>query len=80
MKYIIFCKPTCPFCTQAVEVLEDAGKDFSVVNFSKEQQNLLEEMKLAMDWSTVPMVFTKSNNDMKFIGGFTDLTKHLEDG
>ena len=80
MKYIIFCKPSCPFCVKAVSLLEDSKKSFKVVDFNEDQIGVLQEIKAALEWQTVPMIFTKSNNDMKFIGGFTDLAEHLKDG
>lgn len=79
MSYIIFCKPTCPFCTKAVNLLEQRGKSFKIVSFEEDQQQVLEEMKQAMEWPTVPMVFLRSDATINFIGGFTDLEEHLKD-
>jgi len=79
MSYIIFCKPTCPFCTEAVKLLEEKEKNFKIVNFQEDQQQILEEVKDAMEYPTVPMIFLRSGQAIEFVGGFTDLEKHLED-
>tara|TARA_B100001123_G_C14330002_1_gene638738 strand:- start:151 stop:393 length:243 start_codon:yes stop_codon:yes gene_type:complete len=78
MSYIVFCKPTCPFCVSAVELLENKNKTFRVVDFNDDQLEILEDMKLAFEWPTVPMVFHREGHTLEFIGGYTDLTKHLE--
>ena len=80
MNYVVFCKPSCPFCIKAVDLLNEKQKTFNVVNFKDEHAAVLDELKEAMDWRTVPMVFLRSDNNFEFIGGFTDLEKHLQDG
>ena len=79
MNYIIFCKPTCPFCIKAVKILEEREETFKVVDFSEEQAQVLAEIKGAMNWPTVPMVFHRNGPAIRFIGGYTDLVKHFED-
>tara|TARA_R100000234_G_scaffold97595_1_gene65971 strand:+ start:1188 stop:1439 length:252 start_codon:yes stop_codon:yes gene_type:complete len=78
LNYIIFCKPTCPFCTKAIKLLEDKEKTFKVVDFREGQDQVLSEIKEAMSWPTVPMVFHRDGAVMTFIGGYTDLVKHLD--
>ena len=80
MNYIIFCKPSCPYCTDAVELLEDSDKEYKIVNFDKDQEQVLQDIKLALEWPTVPMVFRRQENILEFIGGYTDLAEHLKDG
>ena len=41
---------------------------------------LLEQMKTAYQWETVPMVFERQDNDIKFIGGYTDLVEYFGNG
>lgn len=77
-RYIVFCKPTCPYCVKAVELLEEKEKVYKIVNFEENQQYILQEMKEALEWPTVPMVFARHGNDIKFIGGFSDLESNLE--
>ena len=42
---------------------------------------LLKHLKTKYNWDTVPMIVEKytDKNGFKFIGGFTDLAKYLED-
>ena len=77
MKYILFVKQECPYCTAAQDLLSKMGKDYKVVNFLPEQQNILNEMKQAYDWATVPMIFCRQEQEIKFIGGFADLQRYL---
>lgn len=82
-KYIVFSKPSCPFCVKAVELLKEKKAVNSVVNFngSMEQQVLLSEIKSAYDYETVPMIFKRDGNSVQFIGGYTDLVEHFsQDG
>ena len=79
LNYIVFCKPTCPFCVKAIKLLEDKEKTFKVVDFREGQESVLTEIKDAMNWPSVPMIFHRDEATMKFIGGYTDLVKHFED-
>ena len=41
---------------------------------------ILQEIKEAYNWPTVPMIFqVRDNTSINFIGGFTDLEKHLDE-
>mgnify|MGYP003654131897 FL=1 len=80
MRYILFIKQECPFCVRAVDLLEKQGKEYDVVKFDADQRTLLEQMKTAYQWETVPMVFERQDNDIKFIGGYTDLVEYLGNG
>jgi glutaredoxin 3 len=80
MRYILFVKEICPFCVKAVQLLEDKGVKYNLVTFDPGQEEILKEVKTAYDWKTVPMVFYRNNNLIKFIGGYTDLLEELKDG
>ncbi len=80
MKFIVFSKKTCPFCIKAREILESLDLEHYIVNFEKDQFSVLEEIKTAHDWKTVPMVFLKNDSLVEFIGGYTDLLERLEVG
>jgi len=74
MRYVVFAKETCPYCVKAIELLEDRRQNFKIVNFEEDQVKILEEIKGAYEWQTVPMVFEISDAaTIKFIGGYTDL-------
>lgn len=75
MRYVVFAKETCPYCVKAIELLEDKEQNFKIVNFEQDQTNILEDIKEAYQWKTVPMIFKVSDDKtIKFIGGYTDLT------
>jgi len=78
MRYILFIKQTCPFCNKAVDLLQQKKLLYSAVNFEPSQEDVLDKIKEAHNWKTVPMVFERDGADIKFIGGFTDLEKWLE--
>ena len=79
MRYVVFSKSTCPFCISAQELLSEKEMAFKVVNFEPDQQQVLQEIKDAYQWPTVPMIF-RINDDKKvdFIGGYTDLCETLQ--
>ena len=80
MKYVMFAKESCPFCVEAREILEQKSVEFKVVNFEENQTEILQEIKEAYAWPTVPMIFqVKDNTTIKFIGGFTDLKEHFNE-
>ena len=72
MKAVVWSKNQCPFCVQAKALLELKGIEFEErnvsTNWTKEQ--LLEAVPTAR---TLPQIFLDDN----YIGGFTELRKHL---
>ncbi len=64
----------------ARELLEELELEYHVVNFEQDQLSVLEEVKAAYGWNTVPIVLLKDGSAMKFIGRYTDLKGHLEVG
>lgn len=74
MKAIVWSKNSCPFCTQAKALLESKGIEFEERNLSAEKwtkEQLLEAVPTAR---TLPQIFLDDN----YIGGFTELRKHLQ--
>jgi len=73
MKAVVWSKNQCPFCVQAKALLESKGIEFEErnvsANWTKEQ--LLEAVPTAR---TLPQIFLDDN----YIGGFTELRKHLQ--
>lgn len=77
MNYILFVKRDCPFCVQAEELLNERDLSFSLVNFKEDQDDVLQQIKNAYGWKTVPMVFARSDDSIKLVGGYTDLVDFL---
>ena len=73
MKAIVWSKNACPFCDQAKNLLKSKGIEFEernvITDWTKEQ--LLESVPMAR---TLPQIFLDDN----YIGGFTELRKHLQ--
>ena len=63
---------------KAKALLDEKGLEYKLVNFSGQQESILQEMKDAYDWKTVPMIFSRVGNVINFIGGFTDLVNSLD--
>ena len=79
MKYILFIKADCPFCVEAQNLLQERELDFEIVNFEPEDARVLQEIKSAHEWQTVPMIFEKDREVIRFIGGYTDLVSLFSD-
>lgn len=73
MKATVWSKDACPFCVQAKALLESKGIEFEERNVSKDwtKEQLLEAVPTAR---TLPQIFL----DEAYIGGFTELRKHLQ--
>ena len=79
MRYIIFMKDDCPYCVDAIELLKSKGLSYNSIVFNKDQDNILSEVKDAYHWQTVPIVVSRDADNIKLIGGYTDLVEHLKD-
>ena len=71
----------CPFCEEALSLLNDAGVAVITEN-ATEQKEWLREQKEIYNWKTVPIinkVQVRNDNsiDVEFIGGYTDLMEHM---
>lgn len=74
MKAIVWSKNACPFCDQAKKLLDSKGIEYEERNLSAEKwtkEQLLEAVPTAR---TLPQIFLDDN----YIGGFTELRKHLQ--
>ena len=73
-KAVVWSKDACPFCVQAKALLESKGIEFEERNIMKgtwTKEQLLEAVPTAR---TLPQIFLGDN----YIGGFTELRKHLQ--
>ena len=77
MRYILFVKEECPYCRMALQLLEEKNLNYKSIAFETDQETVLQEIKDAHDWTTVPMIFHRNGSLIKFIGGYTDLSKEL---
>ena len=72
-KYIIYSKPSCGYCLQARDLLEQNNLDFEYLQLGT-HYSLDELMTIAPNAKSFPQVF----KDGTRIGGFSDLVEHLK--
>ena len=70
---IVWSKNSCPFCDQAKRLLKMKDIEFEERNINEDwtRDQLLEAVPTAR---TLPQIFLDDN----YIGGFTELRKHLQ--
>jgi len=78
VRFVVFIRRDCPFCINAENTLREKNKDFKIVDFNDDQITILKEIQDMYNWKTVPMIFRREGNDIKFIGGYSDLVEFLE--
>ena len=76
-KFLLYVKESCPFCQRAKDLLQKSEINFKYINF-EDNLKIVDQLKDAFNWSTVPMVFSKKENVYEFVGGFSDLRERLE--
>ena len=77
MKYIIFIKPECPYCIKTIDLLKSKKKKYKAIKFKAGQEETLREVKEAYGWQTVPIVFLWRKDSLILIGGYTELSEHI---
>tara|TARA_R100000773_G_C4117376_1_gene54514 strand:- start:47 stop:301 length:255 start_codon:yes stop_codon:yes gene_type:complete len=81
MRYFeIYAWTDCPFCTHAKELLIEKEEQFLFCCIDQSDL-LLQHIQTKWGWKTVPLILERNtdNEDVKFIGGFTDLQKYMEE-
>jgi len=76
--FYLYVTPECPFCDKATNLLNDRGHKHITMELGWDHPTL-NRLKEEMDWGTVPIIFELDGRDHKFVGGYTDLVKYLED-
>ena len=76
-QYHLYVKKACPFCQEAIKLLDKHQLQYTVAIVDK-NEDLLTEIKIKYEWPTVPVILEFSQvAGVRFIGGYTDLCKHL---
>tara|TARA_R100000008_G_C3487039_1_gene116762 strand:+ start:270 stop:536 length:267 start_codon:yes stop_codon:yes gene_type:complete len=77
-KYILYLLKSCIFCRKAVDILELNNISYHAVYFD-DNATLLDQIKHAYSWNTVPIVFENLDNyKYNLVGGYTELQLKLE--
>lgn len=75
-KYVIYTKNSCPFCTQAKQLLNGNGATYSAINVGTDITT--EDFKtLFPDQRTLPLIYVTEGGLTSPIGGFNELRQHL---
>lgn len=73
--YNIYGTQMCGYCTQAKQLLESKNIPYNYVDLtelSQDEKNNLMAVAGTV-FRTVPQIFSVENNELQYVGGFTDL-------
>lgn len=73
MSYMIYGKPSCPYCERAKSLLHGLGLDYTYVDLSQDLSKL-EEFK-QQGFRTVPIIYHGDT----LVGGYAQLEEYLLD-
>jgi len=83
MEYFIYGKPNCPYCEMAKTALTQNGKSFEYkslnVDFTAEELIDTVIAKTGVRPTTFPQIFSNVDGVESYIGGYAQLTKHLQE-
>ena len=74
MKAIVWSKPACPFCVKAKGLLASKNIEYEERNIAKGPWTVQQLQEAVPGARTVPQIFV----DDKYVGGYNELAKHLE--
>ena len=77
--FIVYVVDECPYCDKLIQLLEEGSLDYNAIRLEK-GSDILEQIKTAYRWNTVPLVFRRNPRSFKLIGGYDDLKKALSKG
>lgn len=75
--YIVYGRTKCPFCTNAVILLQSRGISFTYYSMDEKEGELL-NLATQYNHRTVPIVMKVEKSENVFIGGFDALKEHLD--
>ena len=73
----MWAKSGCPYCHDAQMVLLQNQMPHEV-QIVDDNPALLTEVQDKYEWSTVPVIVERVDGEERFVGGYTDLVKHLQ--
>ena len=78
-RYIVIGRSSCPFCTLALELLEERVIECVFLDYENSRE-VLEDYKQFYDQKTVPIILC---NDLKTghtkkVGGYSDLLEYIK--
>ncbi len=74
----VYCKLDCPFCKDAISLLEEEKKEF-VVTVIDRCPRFEQGIKKELNHNTVPIVIKcSSDGKVEMIGGYTELRSYIQ--
>lgn len=77
--YIIYGTASCAYCVEAKKLLEREDKDYTysdITVLTNTERDNIQEIA-GMVFRTVPQIFKLVDNEMVYVGGYTDLMKDI---
>jgi|7_EtaG_2_1085326.scaffolds.fasta_scaffold00229_30 glutaredoxin len=75
--YLVYALGTCPYCIEAIKLLEKNGFQYSLTLLDNCPQHRA-FLKNKYEWDTVPMIVEmRLDGTETFVGGFDDLSKYF---
>lgn len=77
--YVIYGTASCAYCVEAKKLLEREDKDYTysdITVLTNTERDNIQEIA-GMVFRTVPQIFKLVDNEMVYVGGYTDLMKDL---
>tara|TARA_R100000664_G_C2743723_1_gene131854 strand:+ start:1031 stop:1270 length:240 start_codon:yes stop_codon:yes gene_type:complete len=74
--YVVYVKNECPFCVEAMALLEEHSEEYQTINLTSAPE-VWQDLKKAYGWNTVPMILGREDKFFVLVGGFTDLKEYL---
>jgi glutaredoxin len=78
--YIIYGTASCTYCVEAKKLLDREDKDYTysdITVLTQTERDNIQEIA-GVVFRTVPQIFKLVDNEMVYVGGFTDLKEDLD--
>ena len=74
----IYATGTCPFCIEAIKILENSGYEYVLTMLDKSPE-FRNQLKKKWKWDTVPIILIRDINGQEcLVGGCSDLKEYFE--
>ena len=76
MKYVVYGKKLCPYCTKAVNLLERKDVNHNYIDI-EEDKGMYDYLVNGLGVRTLPQVFVENGGDFEHIGGYEELSSYM---
>lgn len=80
-KYVLYVKTECPFCVQAIDLIEEKGFDYSIIEVDDCTEGFISQIKDAFNHDTFPMImgYDDTYESYNWIGGYDNLIESFDE-